>query len=61
MRTTLICQLCKTMQADVYCIPMPGTMGEVMMCNHIVESVVRVQRLVEAEEDVESPKMACAA
>ncbi len=52
MRTTLVCSLCKTMQGELYCIPV-AEMGDILMCQHVVESVVRIHQVVDehSEED----------
>jgi hypothetical protein len=49
---TLVCCLCKTLQGDVYRVPIAGV-GDVIMCNHVVESVVEIHRLVCDDPDVE--------
>lgn len=53
MRTTLVCSMCKTLQGGLYCIPVPG-MADIMMCHHVVESVVRIHAVVEEGSDEES-------
>ncbi len=52
MRTTLICSLCRIMQGEVYCIPV-AEMGDVVMCQHVVESVVRIHGVVEERGEEE--------
>jgi hypothetical protein len=44
---TLVCQVCKMVQGEIYRICVPG-MDDLVMCNHVVESVVETYRLVEA-------------
>jgi len=44
---TLVCKLCKIVQGDIYRICVPG-MDDLVMCNHVVESVVETYRLVAA-------------
>ncbi len=51
---TLVCPICKSLQGEIYRIPVSGV-GDVVMCNHVVESVVQIHRVVadqgeEAEE-----------
>ncbi len=53
MRTTLICSLCRTMQGEVYCIPI-AEMGDIVMCQHVVESVVRIHQVVEEDSEKEA-------
>ncbi len=45
---TLICQMCKALRGEIYRIPVSGV-GDVIMCTHVVESVVETHRVV-AEE-----------
>ncbi len=52
MRTRLVCELCKSVQGEIYCIPITG-LGDVMMCAHVVESVVRIHEVVEARPEEE--------
>jgi hypothetical protein len=43
--------MCKTLQGGgLYCIPVPG-MADIVMCHHVVESVVRIHAVVEAGSD----------
>ncbi len=42
---TLICELCKAVRGEVYCIPVAGV-GDLMMCSHVVECVVQTHRMV---------------
>jgi hypothetical protein len=56
-RMTLVCQLCKMVQGDMYRIAVSG-MDDLVMCNHVVESVVETYRLVEAPELERVPKAA---
>jgi hypothetical protein len=48
-RMTLVCDLCKTVQGDIYRISVAG-LDDLVMCNHVVESVVETYRLVEGPD-----------
>ncbi len=52
MRTTLVCELCRAVQGDIYCIPISGV-GDVVMCDHVVESIVRIHQVVEERTEPE--------
>ncbi len=45
---TLVCALCKALRGEIYRIPVSGV-GDIVMCNHVVDSGVQTHRLV-AEE-----------
>ncbi len=47
---TLICQLCKALRGEIYRIPVPGV-GDVMMCTHVVETVVQTHHVVVESSD----------
>ncbi len=41
----LICEMCKAVRGEVYCIPVAGV-GDIMICNRVVECVVQTYRMV---------------
>ncbi len=45
---TLVCALCKALRGEIYRIPVSGV-GDLVMCTHVVNSVVQTHRLVADE------------
>ncbi len=42
---TLVCSMCKAVRGEIYRIPVSGH-GDVIMCNHVVDCVVQIHRVV---------------
>ncbi len=51
---TLVCALCKALRGEIYRIPVSGV-GDIVMCNHVVDSVVQTHRLVADEPALTGP------
>ncbi len=47
---TLLCSMCKTLQAELYPIRVSGP-GDIIMCSHVVDCVVRIYRVVADRPD----------
>lgn len=55
---TLVCPICKALQGEIYRIPVSGV-GDVIMCNHVVECVVQIHQVV--ADRPEEARAGCAA